>query len=197
MLGQGPGAGQAIGDDNLILDSLLGTWGPENHLNDCVALPVVKGTFYLTKNTSQCAESGPGLEGQGRATPTARWVPRGGGTHRDGGCTQLGPEALPSLGDTVTRDRQDHVCSPCSLMSVSSPCRRPELSGERGQPGVGSSGVGTGTGGRGRWGKVSSSAGSSAEGTEGASSSADPGGGLGTRLRAPGGRTGGSSPGRR
>ena len=97
------------------------------------------------------------------------------------------------------------------FMSVSSPCQRPELSGEgagagvqgregsaeRGQPGGGSSGVGIGAGGQGRWGKVSSSAGSSAEGTEGASSSADPGGGLGTRLRAPGGRTGGSSPGRR
>ena len=48
---------------------MLDTWGPENNLNDCVALPVLKGTFYLTKKTSQCAESGPGLEGQDGVTP--------------------------------------------------------------------------------------------------------------------------------
>ena len=51
--------------------------------------------------------------------------------------------------------------------------------------------------GQGRGRKVASAARSSGVGTEGAGSSADPDGGLGTRLRAPGGRTGGSSPGRR
>lgn len=172
-------------------------WGrsPGGYLTTA-ADPLPRKTHVLY-GMSQGAEKRPWARGAGQGHPHSQVGAQGWGTHRDGGCTQPGPGALPSHGDIAARDRQDHVCSPCSLMSVSSPCRRPELSGERGQPGVGSSGVGTGTGGRGRWGKVSSSAGSSAEGTEGASSSADPGGGLGTRLRAPGGRTGGSSPGRR
>ena len=111
----------------------------------------------------------PWARGAGQGHPHRQVGAQGWGTHRDGGCTQLGPGALPSLGDTVTRDRQDHVCSPCSLMSVSSPCLHPELSGE-----------GPGAGGQGR---------------EGSAERGQPGGGhRGWALGQGAGEGGGSSP---
>ena len=65
-----------------------------------VALPVMKGTFYLTKKTSHGAGKRPWARGAGQGHSHSQVGARGWGTHRDGGCTQPGPGALPSLSDT-------------------------------------------------------------------------------------------------
>lgn len=81
----------------------------------------MKGTFYLTKKTSQGARKRPWARGAGQDHPHSQVGAQGWGTHRDGGCTQSGPGALPSLSDT----RSQRQAGPLLLSMLFNECQQP------------------------------------------------------------------------